>query len=368
MKSTSRRGSEMGETTPVKGTSSLRQLLTWCLRAGVGLGIATTFVLASTRYMGADGFVSCIPTNFQWHYLIVALLLLGIASLLRFRTAAVGAALLTTYQCVAMAPYYLPRERVDGPAQFRVAVANINGANQETARFHQWVNEVDADIILLQETDDHWPAFIARTLSDYPYKVSVTSTQWGFGATILSRLPIVEHADVRPSGEYPVQRAVVQTGGQLVALYNLHLLQGGDSRRMLNEYLLNRVKGEKIPCIVAGDFNSTIWSGSHQRFPSDAELENAAFGSGYLTTWPARLGTVYGFLTLVITGQWPVLPSEPLALGSTFAKILGIPLDHIYVSREIGIVQIERCRAINSDHLPQWVDLCISANSKRGSS
>ena len=77
------------------------------------------------------------------------------------------------------------------------------------------------------------------------------------------------------------------------------------------------------PKIVVGDFNATPWSAGLRAFRSENEL------SGFNTraTWPIWLG---------------------------FA---GIPIDHAFVSRDLGILEIETGPDIGSDHRPILIDV-----------
>lgn len=348
--------------TPLPPSRKFLHRLRLLLKVGIVLAFLLLLLLASTRYMGFDRFVSSIPVNFQWQYLIAGVVLLLLAALLRFRIGMIMGCVLVLFQVPAFWPYFVGGSHSSEVANLRVTVANVQGANRQTGRVGAWIREMDADVVLLQETNDHWNEYLPRLHDLYPHHREVRCPeQWGFDATILSKHPIIEYEEVRVGpNNLPFQRAVIETPRGRVAVYNLHLFQAGPVRRLQNKILLEHTAAEDVPCIVAGDFNSTIWASVHQEFPGEANLTNVAFGRGYLPTWPARIKSMFAIFGNTPLGPWLPKREDLGPWTSLFARYFGVPIDHVYVSPELGVVDLERGPANNSDHLPMVVDLHLA--------
>jgi len=126
-------------------------------------------------------------------------------------------------------------------------------------------------------------------------------------------------------------RAVIELAGRRVAVYNIHLLppwglEYTTENRLQFADLLDKLAGERLPVILAGDFNFTETS------PNAASLRGIGLrdahdlgGWGRGTTWP---------------------------VNSFFRWIPSLRLDHIYLSDELTC---SRCRTgvgTGSDHRP----------------
>ena len=118
--------------------------------------------------MGFDRFVSSIPVNFQWQYLIAGVVLLLLAALLRFRIGMIMGCVLVLFQVPAFWPYFVGGSHSSEVANLRVTVANVQGANRQTGRVGAWIREMDADVVLLQETNDHWNEYLPRLHDHIP--------------------------------------------------------------------------------------------------------------------------------------------------------------------------------------------------------
>ncbi len=89
----------------------------------------------------------------------------------------------------------------------------------------------------------------------------------------------------------------------------------------------------KNPVVVVGDLNTTMWSPFYKSMVKTARLRNARSGFGILPTWP------------------------------TFMPLLSIPIDHLLVSKEIGVLKVHTGRYVGSDHLPLITDLIIAGSN-----
>jgi endonuclease/exonuclease/phosphatase (EEP) superfamily protein YafD len=88
----------------------------------------------------------------------------------------------------------------------------------------------------------------------------------------------------------------------------------------------------KNPLLIAGDFNTTMWSPFYKNMVKTGRLRNVRSGFGILPTW------------------------------LTFMPLLYIPIDHWLVSKEIGVLKVHTGRNIGSDHLPLITDLVVAGS------
>ncbi len=84
--------------------------------------------------------------------------------------------------------------------------------------------------------------------------------------------------------------------------------------------LAKRIRIEKRPVIVLGDFNSTPWSSRYRRFLDEAGLVSSVQGFGAPGTWPAMLP-------------------------------MRIPIDHVLHSPSLRTVDRRVGPSVGSDHL-----------------
>jgi endonuclease/exonuclease/phosphatase (EEP) superfamily protein YafD len=248
--------------------------------------------------------------------------------------------MLATLPLVAMtvgpaAWQYRPRSKPEIPGEtITVMSANLLALNRNTAPIIQEVRAAQPDVLLLQEYADHWhTAFQAAVGEDYPHVRHITRGD-SFGVAVYSRRPFLEEPSVSiPLGDVgvPQIRAVIEVDGKPVAFYNVHLvppmsLDRVKATRMQLADLLDRLKSESLPAVVAGDFNFT------ETTPNAAAVE--------------RVGLVEAFTV----GGWGRGPTRPVS--GLFRWIPSLRLDHIYLG---GGLTCSDCRTgvgKGSDHRP----------------
>ncbi len=81
--------------------------------------------------------------------------------------------------------------------------------------------------------------------------------------------------------------------------------------------------------MVAGDFNDVAWSKTSRLFEVKGELNNVRYGRGLFNSFDATS----------LVWRWP--------------------LDHVYVSEEFRVLELERLGRFGSDHFPIFVRLAL---------
>jgi endonuclease/exonuclease/phosphatase family metal-dependent hydrolase len=237
----------------------------------------------------------------------------------------------------------------DAPATLRVVTYNIHrgrGMDRRTRpeRIAAVLRHVDADIIALQEVIGAGP----RGGSHIEEIGAALGMGWvmatvrllrghQFGNAVLSRFPIVSHAQHdlswKSCEERTVQRADIDVGSHTLRLYNVHLGTAILERRYQAAQLADIVTDRHLggPKLVLGDFNEWM-KGLTTTLLSDR------LKSVDLRTFLKRRRTY--------PGLFPILH-----------------LDHIYYAGRLEVVGVElprtRLSLVASDHLPLVANLRI---------
>lgn len=240
---------------------------------------------------------------------------------------------------VEIVPWYLPQPAfaVETPGeQLRIFHSNVLTSNQRYADVISLVREEKPDIAVFVEVSTPWTQEL-KVLSDmFPYSVGYQESK-GFGSAIYSKLPLKNPAVKAFSRGRKSLFADVKFQGKIISLLLVHptipLREYSFSDRNkqlagIGEYAAQL----KNPAVVVGDFNTTMWSPFYKSMVKTGGLRNARSGFGILPTWP------------------------------TFIPLLYIPIDHLLVSKEIGVLKVHTGRNVGSDHLPLIADLLIAGS------
>jgi endonuclease/exonuclease/phosphatase family metal-dependent hydrolase len=231
----------------------------------------------------------------------------------------------------------------------RIVTYNIHrsiGMDRRTRpdRISAVLRDVNADVICLQEAVGAGPSGgshveeIGAALGMGSVMAPARKLRGHqFGNAVLSRFPIVHHAEHdlswKTCEERCLQRADIDVDGQTLHVYNVHLGTAILERRYQAERLATIVSDKHVggAKIVLGDFNEWMRGATTQ-------LLSARLKSVDLTTYMRRRRTY--------PGLFPILH-----------------LDHIYYAGRMEIVHIElprtRLSLVASDHLPLVADVRV---------
>jgi vancomycin resistance protein VanJ len=273
--------------------------------------------------------------TFLFH-LGLLLVLVSIAAVIMRRWRPLIAALPLVVFTVGPAVWsYVPRGRPTLAGEtITVMSINLLAQNRDTAPMVAEAVATGPDVLLLQEYTPRWhTAFQPALAADYPHARYILRDD-SYGLAIYSRRSFVGRVDMRvPLGAFgtPQARAVVRIGEREVVLYNVHLMLPKGRNYVIEQRrefadLLDRLRREKLPIILAGDFNFTnasVFADELERLGLvDAHRIN---GWGRGSTWPMRT----------------VLRWFP-----------GIRLDHIFLSKELTSTHSRTGTGQGSDHRP----------------
>jgi len=226
---------------------------------------------------------------------------------------------------------------------------NINYANPVPEKIQAWIASLIAqegkdtsshvpDIILLQELSPYMASALAPLLDKqntlYPYKI-VAPRPGGFGMALLSRHPLRDTRRTSFSDSTPEYTLTTVTlpDGQTLRLYETHTLPPISSQyssirnnelMQLADIISADTEANKV---FLGDFNITPYSAWFRDVESRSGLTSAMRGLG-----------LRGFGK----GTWP----------SFLPALFRIPIDHLFVSKNIVIIKRDTGANLGSDHLP----------------
>jgi endonuclease/exonuclease/phosphatase (EEP) superfamily protein YafD len=219
----------------------------------------------------------------------------------------------------------------------RILAANVLQTNTHAERFLKLVRDNDPDVVVTLETNSWWQKQLEPLERDYPYRLQAPLENL-YGMHLFSKLPL-EDARVRylVEDDKPSMHAIARLrSGERVELHCLHPAPPGptenkeSSERDAELIVVGKtVKHSKLPVIVTGDLNDVAWSETTRLFRHVSGLLDPRRGRGTFSTFPAR---------------WP---------------ISRWPLDHVFHSPALCLVDIHTLKNWGSDHLPIVYELAL---------
>ncbi|MEB2779745.1 endonuclease/exonuclease/phosphatase family protein [Algoriphagus sp. C2-6-M1] len=216
---------------------------------------------------------------------------------------------------------------------FTLLVINILMDNEDKDSFHELVKRVKPDVLLINEPDQVWAESINKLDGDFPYSIKYPLENT-YGMILLSKLQLTESAvnflvkDSIPS----IFTKITLPSGIKIDFYGVHPeppMPGTDTYERDTELLIigKEIKESSFPTVVAGDMNDVAWSGTSKLFRKYSELVDPREGRGLYNSFNASI------------------------------PLLRYPLDHIFYSKEFGLLTIAKLEDIGSDHFPIFIGL-----------
>jgi endonuclease/exonuclease/phosphatase (EEP) superfamily protein YafD len=314
--------------------------------AALGAGMATLAGYFDT--------VDWLPSLFSWgrfQYLEILVVCCAGFAVMRDWKFAVTCAVLALLNVIAVSPYFVPAATASqGGDSLKICQFNVNVSNIDYARFDEYIRKHDPDIILLQELSNGWEAHMAAKLPEYKYR-SFETKETPFGIGTFSRIPF-SHTEIRNSStemDAPYVISTLYLRGKNVKVINLHTypMIGMPALKRQSEQFANIIAEAEAPhdgpLIVAGDFNSPLWSSSMQALQNRARVRSAALGMGWQPTWPRK------FERFFVGEAGPGIDSPLLMLS----------IDHCMINDKLAVRDFVVHEDLLSDHNPLFIELIV---------
>ena len=252
----------------------------------------------------------------------------------------------TLYQVVRMVPYtplasvqtVEASDGVDRERRLRFVVSNVLMENRESDRWREVVLAEDPDVIATVETDAWWAEQLRGALGEeYPHAIEVPQDDT-YGMLLYSRFPLLD-AEIRHLVEDSVPSIFTRAelpSGDTVQIVLLHprpprpdIQQNSTWRDAELVLAAEAIEDLEPPIIVAGDLNDVAWSRTTRLFQELSGLLDPRIGRGLFATFHAE--------------HW----------------YLRYPLDHVFHSEDLTLVELRRLDAIGGDHFPMLIELAL---------
>ena len=237
-------------------------------------------------------------------------------------------------------------EQTDG--HLTLMISNVLQTNQRTDLVINAIKDNDPDIVLTVETNDWWGEKLAEAIGeDYPHQVPVPLENL-YGMHLWSKIELIDpEVKYRIKDDIPsIDTQVKLENGRTVDLHFLHPMPPSPTEAYAStgrdaELSLVGLEVRDKPdrtTIVAGDMNDVAWSHSSRLFQRISGLLDPRRGRGLFSTYHAE----YALL------RWP--------------------LDHVFHSSDLAVLELKRLDYVGSDHFPVLIRFSYEPepNAKRG--
>lgn len=221
-----------------------------------------------------------------------------------------------------------------GVRAVRLFDANVYAANSRPGGIAEEIRASRPDVVFLQESTPAILEAIDATgaLDELPYRLTVPRRDPAAGL-LAARWPLLDSDIVEVGGRPVLLRATVETEGGPLRLYAVHVVApfGGGRGPWIDQMrgITDAVRTERLPVLMAGDFNATWGNRAFHRLLG-AGLTDAAAARGrpFQMTW--RQGRFLPPLTRI---------------------------DHVLTTDGLTAVAIRTGEGHGSDHRPIVADL-----------
>jgi endonuclease/exonuclease/phosphatase (EEP) superfamily protein YafD len=295
-----------------------------------------TWLALLAGIFGEYGWLLDLLAHFRIHYIVAFAALACIALLRRTRLVALAAAAGLVVSAAPLTAYLKPiaESSAAQPGSLKLVSLNVRYRTQDLARAAAYLEQTEADVLVLQEVTRSQAEQLDAMLVSYPYRS--VDVDWR-GAAIYSRWRLLD-AQWTSLEERASRGAYVEIEwrGSRIALLGVHLHWPMSPREArIRDRQLRRVAAfaarTRGPLIVAGDFNITPWSPRFRRAVADSGLRDCGLGQGIAPSWPSQ------------------------------AIWLGIRIDHCLASPHWRVLDLRVGPHVGSDHRPVIVELAFES-------
>ncbi|MFD2998914.1 endonuclease/exonuclease/phosphatase family protein [Pontibacter toksunensis] len=261
---------------------------------------------------------------------------------------AVGLVSALVLQAFYVLPYTFAGDKTVPPAEpsestdantVGILIVNVLMPNRNADALLNIIRDTDPEMVLAMETNKWWVEHLEPLKNDYPYTMLYPLDNT-YGMALYSKYPLSK-SEVKflQEPEVPSFHTQVQLPSrELFMFHGVHPVPPVPSKKHpdnIGEKEIALVKvgaivaENKLPNIVAGDYNDVSWSHTTRLFQSEGNLNNVRLGRGLYNTFNAK------------------------------SPIQRWPLDHFFVTQQFKLLELERLPAFNSDHFPMFAKLVL---------
>ncbi|MBB4077851.1 endonuclease/exonuclease/phosphatase (EEP) superfamily protein YafD [Lewinella aquimaris] len=226
-------------------------------------------------------------------------------------------------------------ENTDG--HLTLMMSNVLQTNKRTDLVIDLALKMDPDILLTVESNGWWEEKLREGLGEkYPHQVSVPLENL-YGMHLWSKIELIDpEVKYRIKDDIPgIDTQIELPNGRLIDLHFVHPMPPSPTEAYAStgrdaELALVGLEVQKKPdatVIVAGDMNDVAWSHSSRLFQRLSGLLDPRRGRGFFSTFHAEY------------------------------RMLRWPLDHVFHSSDLAVLDLQRLPYVGSDHFPVLISL-----------
>jgi endonuclease/exonuclease/phosphatase (EEP) superfamily protein YafD len=209
---------------------------------------------------------------------------------------------------------------------------NVLQDNQDPKKLLHYISKKKPQVILLLEVNQRWFGDLKELKKSHPHSIQ-HPLENEYGIALYSALPL-ENAVVKfliESDVPSIETTVILASKEKIKVFALHPKpprpQDGPTTERDAELVMiaKAVQKESMPVVVLGDLNDVAWSHTTRLFTRISGLLDPRIGRGPFATFPAKY------------------------------PLLRFPLDYVFHSKELRLVDIQVLGEMGSDHLPIFV-------------
>lgn len=223
--------------------------------------------------------------------------------------------------------------------QFSLLLTNVKMSNRKTQPLLKLIELKKPDLIFAMEVDAWWDEKLKVLKKEYPFSQH-TINEVTYGMVLYSKLPLKKvEVNYLTNEKVPsFESTITLANNKNISFHSIHPVpptrfnnlpdNAGQQENALKK-LGKEMKYRKFPTLVAGDLNDVVWSYVDEMTGTQNMLFDVRVGRGFYNSFNAE-----NFLM-----RWP--------------------LDHVFVTKEFRLKNLELLPKIGSDHFPMYVELVL---------
>lgn len=232
-----------------------------------------------------------------------------------------------------VAPRYFGAASTEGNSvqPIRVLLSNVHTRYGSEDQVASLIDDVQADILVLQEVNARWLAELEPHTASYAESMGDARAD-NFGIALYSKFPMLSRRSFYlGKANVPTIIATLDVEPEPITVVATHPLPptnplNAAARDEQLQLVADVVRDLDTPVLLVGDLNCTPWSPTFAALLERSGLRDSGKGFGVQPSWPA----------------W-------------FPPLM-IPIDHCLHSRELVVLERRLGAYVGSDHLPLIVD------------
>lgn len=234
---------------------------------------------------------------------------------------------------------------IDGGTAPLLLALNVLQSNDGKDEIRAYLDRVDADLVLLMETDRAWADALAPVLDRYETRIERVADD-NYGMILATRLPVDRAELIELAYEHiphpaPVAVVELRIDGAPMLFTGVHppppiprFSRAERDRQTAIAARVARVDG--VPAIAMGDFNDVAWSRSSQVFREQGDYLDPRAGRGIMASFKAD------------------------------SMIMRFPIDQGLVTDGVEVEGFEIGEDVGSDHFPILMRVRPTPNGEGG--